>query len=178
MTNFKRILVALMATMTMTMAGGDIAPVTELAPVEVTPATKDFYVGLSTIAAAGTDYNTLNWFQATTVGAQVGLVAYRSGDISVSLEGRYATDTQHTFDVYNWGGFVKPAYDFEVATIYGLVGYTETSAHSVSEDGVAYGAGVSTTVADSYELFVDYVRNDGWDCGAGDLVTVGVNYKF
>ena len=173
----RKMIMASVLAGTMVMAGGDIAPVERVvAMVEVQE--PDFYIGLNTALATGTDYDTLEWFDRTTVGAQLGYVAYRNDAFSTALEVRYSTDANEFGDIASLTGFVKPAYEFEYASVYGLVGYGDVQADVADfgdNAGLVYGGGVSTPFMYGTDVFVDYTRNDEFQA---DTVTVGLNYKF
>lgn len=162
-----------MATMTMAMAGGDVAPAS--APVEVVETSKDFYVGISTSVGVA-DPDNINWFGYTTAGAQLGYTFHREGNFEASVEGRYTTDTSDWFDTYNYGVYAKPGYDLGGVTAYGLVGYQDGHSNDVLDfDGeLAYGGGVTTDIL-GYDVFADYIKGDDTK---SEIVTVGVNYRF
>lgn len=174
MTIFKTLLVALMATMTIAQAGGDIAPAMEPIVV-VEPADKNAYVGISTIVGV-TDPDNINWFGYTTLGVQAGYTVLRSGNWETAVEARYNTDTANFFDTYNYGAYVKPGYNFGNAQVYGLVGYQDghTNGFTDFEGELGYGGGVLTTIYD-LEVFADYLYGDKTQ---SEVVTVGLNYRF
>ena len=185
MTKLKTILVALMATMTMAMAGGNIAPVQT---IEVAPVAKDFYIGVNTSIGESITSNDFRTFETTSVGIDAGYVFYRNGAFSTAVEGRYTTimGSYSDFgDVYTVAGFLKPQYNFGDFGVYALAGYSYVDNGVLDADGFAYGVGASYAIADSYEIFVDYVANDSTDLGdfnldnaQNEIVSVGVNYKF
>lgn len=178
MTNFKKLFVALMATMTMTMAmaGGDIAPAVDPQVSVEAPVSKDFYVGVNTAVGVAGDRNNIDWFGFSTVGVDAGYTFYRNGGFETSVEGRYATDTSDWFETYNYGVYLKPGYDMGGATAYGLIGYQDGFTHDAFDfDGeLGYGGGLSTEVF-GYDLFVDYLYGD---TTKSEIVTVGLNYNF
>ncbi len=182
MTQVKRMLVAIGAVFVLftgnAVAGGDIAPVETIQVSEVVVQEQDFYIGLNTALASGTEFDNIKWFDRTTIGVQAGWVAYRNERFSTALEVRYSTDANDFGDVATLTGFVKPAYDLDGASVYGLVGYGDVMTDNVDfgdNAGLVYGAGVSTPFAFGTEVFVDYTRNDEFQA---DTVTLGLNYKF
>lgn len=186
MTFFKKLIVALMATMTMAVAGGNIAPVAE--PVVIVEQSKDFYVGLSTTISDSIVTSDFDTFSSTGYGAQAGYTFYRNGAFDASVEARYmaiVTGSVDNFDDYQtYGAYLKPRYDFGAVAMYGLIGYSAIDTINQDSDGFAYGAGLSTNVYGT-ELFIDYVTNDdnefsGLQDGEfnNEIVTVGFNYRF
>jgi len=188
---FKKILVALMATMTMAMAGGNYVPVVS-APIQtivVAPVVKDFYVGVSTSIGESITSNDFRTFESTSVGLDAGYVFYRNGAFTTAVEGRYTTImgsfADNFGDVYTVAGFVKPQYNFGDLGVYALAGYSYVDNGLVDTDGFAYGVGASYAINGTYDVFVDYVANDDQDLDgftntnfSNEIVSVGVNYNF
>jgi len=80
------------------------------------------------------------------------------------------------------GIFVKPMYLIdEDVTLYGLVGYAQTSMgtkRNFSDTGFAYGAGVAYALNEDFGLFVDYehlLHDASYDF---DALSVGASYRF
>ena len=181
-------MVAALAAMTVTVAsfaGGNIAPVAEQAEIVES---KDFYVGISTTLGDSIAQNDFESFTSTGYGAQAGYTFYRAGAFDTSVEARYTaivTGSIEDFDnIQTYGAFLKPRYNFDAVSVYGLVGYSAVDRYAVSTDGFAYGLGLSTDVY-GYEVFVDYVANDdneftGLQDGEfnNEIVSVGVNYYW
>lgn len=198
MTFLKKAMVALAATFTMAVAGGDVAPISEpTVIIEVVEAESNFYAGVNAQAVLGDrlDYLGLDIFDDADygVGVQAGYTFLRSGNFSTAVEARYTYSwSDRTLgDTGILSGFVKPAYDFGPVSAYALVGYSEVDiSGSVngtnigSSDGFAWGLGLAGDVADNLELFVDYTVNPGFDTGFdiadfdNEVVTVGINYLF
>ncbi len=187
-----KILTGLALASTLTLAGGDIAPIKTITPTQV-EVSKDFYVGLSTVLGNSVTNKDFEWFNASSVGIQGGYTFYRDGKFDTSVEARYTSiyrDVADYGDVQNYGVFIKPSYDLTVAKVYGLVGYTATDfkQDKLDTDGWAVGIGASKEVYPNVEVFVDYVINDDssltgireFDVAYLDnqILTLGVNYKF
>ena len=192
----KYIMTALVATAVAT-AGGDVAPI-EVAPIEA-PVAKNFYVGLNVYGTQAFVSGERDWADNDStanvdagLGVQAGWVAFRSGDFSTALEGRYGqTFNASEFDTTTWGIYAKPAYDFGPVTGYALLGYSDVSYDfigtdiEVDTDGFAWGVGISGDVTDSVELFADYTVNPTVDTDAlrfggieNEVITLGVNYHW
>ena len=188
----KKILFALMATMTMAFAGGDIAPVAEVAPVQVAPV-KNWYVGGA--LTANQAFEDRDWFSTNDknsmsygIGGQLGYVFYRSGDFSTAVEGRitytFMGDADGSNDFWTGDALIKPAYAFGDVSVYGLAGYTYAdydiaNFNESSVDGFVWGGGVEYAIDNTWSVFGDYtVRPEIADGVDNEVVTVGVNYKF
>jgi len=200
MTKLKGILVALMATMTMAIAGGDIAPVVE---VEVAPVAKNFYVGGALTAQQTYVKGESDWFNDTVLSetgygaqAQIGYVFFRSGDFSTAIEGRVAkTLYNYGIDEFSFDGdtslltysaLIKPQYNFGEFGVYGLVGYGTSklndSGYTARKNDIVWGGGANYALGDTWEVFADYTVNPAFDGVVedveNDVIAVGVNYKF
>jgi len=181
MTFFKSLIFAMVASITMSFAGGDVASteVCDVVAVDSLKESRNFYIGVNTALATGSVYDDLEWFDETTIGAQAGWVVYRDGSFSTALEGRYSTSADdRATDTYSLAGFVKPAYDFEAFEAYGLVGYGDyvlDGADLGDTDGLVYGAGLSVPFIYETDIFVDYVKYDETD---DEVVAIGLNYSF
>lgn len=190
MTFLKKAMVALIATMTMAVAGGNVAPVSE--PVQVIESTKDFYVGFSGQAILNDRVDFLDYTGALTdaaygVGLQAGYTFIRYGDFATAIEARYT---------YSWAdrtlgdtgvlsGFIKPSYDFGVVTAYGLVGYSQVNVEAFDRvNDWSYGGGLAVDLNDDWEIFADYTVTPDLETGFdytkfdNEIVTIGANYKF
>lgn len=192
MKKFNLSLVAVLAMSTFAIAGGDIAPVE---PMVETPMVEEsagaFYVGLGysymnmdidgytpidSRAIAGEEHN----------GDAVLLLAGYNFNQYIGVEGRYAgfTDCLENTAIY-----LKPMYPMAGVTVYGLLGYGETTydnGSSLSESGFQWGLGASYKVTENIGVFVDYTDlydDSGFDSYQlsdvmVDAVSVGVTYKF
>ena len=182
MKKFNLSLVAILATSTFALAGGDIAPVE---PVVETPyveeSTGAFYIGGAygwqnlTIdgSALGTNYVDDN-FGSIMIDAGYKFNPY------IAVEGRYwfglsssqglgwTTDLPSDITIDAWGLYVKPMYPVSDAfNIYALLGYGSTDATydralggtytSESLDGFSWGLGADYAFTDNVSVFVDYV---------------------
>jgi len=185
----KKILMAAVAAMTMTFAGGNIVTEQE---VQVEPALTGLYVGGgytyidAELASGGTTVKESE--NAGTV-----LAGYNFNEY-VALEGRYTFSTDINYAGLNtqvdgdvWGIYVKPQYpvsnDFKV---YALLGYGDVIDLD-DGDGFQYGVGAAYSATKNVEVFVDWVRayDDKIELTSTqnadftvDLFTFGVNYKF
>jgi len=178
MKNITMSIVALLAMNTMAFAGGDIAPVEpEITVPEVAESTGSFYVGAGysymNMDANGTDHN----------GDAVLLLAGYNFNQYFGVEARYAGFTDC---LENYGIYAKPMYPFGPVTVYGLIGYGETSydngATDESESGFQWGLGANYAVTEQIGVFADYtnVYDDdfaGIDATV-DSINVGMTYKF
>ena len=193
------IMMALVASMTMAFAGGDIAPAVE---VEVAPVAKNFYVGGALTAQQTYLNGTSDWFNDTITSetgygaqAQVGYVFFRSGDFSTAIEGRVAkTLYGYGIDEFELDGdtalltysaLIKPQYNFGEFGVYGLVGYGTSkvtdSGFSARANDVVWGGGANYALGDTWEVFADYTVNPAFEDVVNvenDVIAVGVNYKF
>lgn len=184
---------ALMATMTLGLAGGDIAPVE--APCAIAePVVKDFYVGVNgqaltrtvdTTYLGGVNFDDTGY----GIGAQAGWVFFRTGGFSTALEGRYtySWDNGLLGDTGVLSGYLKPAYNFGPASAYALIGYSSVDVQTIgTSDGFAWGLGLSTDLTDTFEAFVDFTTNPDFNDGTylavtnfdHKVITLGLNYKF
>ena len=191
MKKFNLSLVAILATSTFALAGGDIAPVE---PVVETPYVEDtsaFYLGLGyggMKADLDTDLLSINK-QSDTFNQVMLQAGYKFNDY-VAVEGRYYIGTDN--NSWNWydgqagsrilGGqsvsadawdlFVKPMYPVtDSFDIYALLGYGETSfdySWGRSTDfgdtgGFAWGLGAAYNFSDNVAIFVDYIDQEDGD---------------
>jgi len=187
----KKILMAAVAAMTMTFAGGNIVTASE-PEVVVEPTLTGFYVGGgytyidAELASRGVTVKESE--DAGTI-----LAGYNYNDY-VAFEGRYVFSTDIDYAGLNtqvdgdvWGIYVKPQYpvsgDFKV---YALLGYGDV-VDLDDGDGFQYGVGAAFSANKNVEVFVDWVRAYDDEVALTstqnadftiDLVTIGVNYKF
>jgi len=192
-------LAAIFAMGTFAVAGGDIAPVIEVAQPVVTA--NDFYVGGSITASQVYVNGQSDWFNDTVdaeTGYGLGIVAgytfYRADAFSASIEGR-ANGTLWEFgedaddaDILSYSALIKPQYNVtpEIG-LYGLAGYGASKLtvgdESIRENGFVYGAGVEYAFTDAVAVTLDYVVNpafteDGFEDVENDTISLGVNYRF
>lgn len=189
----KKILAALVATITMAFSGGNIAPVTQ-----VTPDTTDFYAGIG--FGAGWTYRTGDWdFSSDTdgsvvdpmIGARLGYTFYRYDAFEAAIEGRImSTFNADDVDTTVYNVFVKPEYWFtpEIG-VYGLLGYGYTrwnaGEDAAHKSGFAGGLGAEYQFTKNVSVSADWVTNV-WDRDVAefdekvnqDVVTLWVNYNF
>jgi opacity protein-like surface antigen len=196
MKKFNLSLIAFLAMSTFAVAGGDIAPVE---PVVETPMVEEstgaFYVGL------GYSYMNMNidaYTTGTTAqvlvpeedhnGDAVLLLAGYNFNEYIGVEGRYAgfTDCLENTAIY-----LKPMYPIGGITLYGLLGYGETTYDNgtmdLSESGFQWGIGANYGINDNVAVFVDYTNlydDSGFDNHLQgvdhmvDAISVGFTYTF
>ena len=178
-------LVAILATSTFALAGGDIAPVE---PVVETPVEYDssaFYLGLG-YGGMKVDLSTdlLNINKNSDTFNQVMFQAGYNFNEYIAIEGRYYWGTDdNSWNWYDnltgskllggqsvsadaWDIFVKPMYPVtDSFDIYALLGYGETafdyswgrSTNFGDTGGFAWGLGAKYDFSDSWSVFVDYI---------------------
>ena len=199
------IIAAMLLSSTLAMAGGDIAPVEpavntpQVPEAAEEPTATKFYAGLGySCMQMGLDTPDVD------ISAMTGLSLAAGYDINqyLSVEGRYTvglgdlnvetwnTDEDKSWDMSNIALYLKPKYAINRFIVYGLLGYgqvTFDNGTSYSENGIQYGAGLSTMVNDTFDVYVDYRRLyddtgfDGFAEGrdvAVNSFTVGANYHF
>ena len=200
MKKFNLSLVAILATSTFAMAGGDIAPVEPVVEyVEPAAEVGGFYVG----AAYG-------WQNLTIDFGSIMIDAGYKFNPYIAVEGRYwfglsssqglgwTTDLPSDITIDAWGIYAKPMYPVTDAfNIYGLLGYGSTDATydraiggtytSESLDGFSWGLGADYAFTDNVSVFVDYVSLINAESTSIDLYPVevsvesinfGINYTF
>jgi opacity protein-like surface antigen len=189
---------ALLLLTNLSYAGGDIAPQepeVTMPEVMAEPISDNyFYAGL------GYSYMDMNddTLDTDITGNAVTFLAGYKFHQYLAVEGRYSLSVSdldvegidRSWDMSNVALYLKPQYSFEQVTVYGLLGYGETTIDngtSHSEDGFQWGIGASFAATESIDVFVDYTRlydDSGFDTFTAnndiifDSVTVGVNYKF
>ena len=173
-------IIAVLAMNTFAFAGGDISPVEpEITVPEVSESTGSFYAGLG--------YSYVN-LDAGIAGEHDGdaalLLAGYNFNQYIGVEARYAglTDCLENTAIY-----LKPMYPFGGTTVYGLLGYGETTydnGNSSSENGFQWGLGANYAVTENIGVFADYTNlydDSGFAAGTDvtvDSVNVGVTYTF
>jgi opacity protein-like surface antigen len=176
-------IIAVVAMNTFAMAGGDISPVEpQITVPEVSESTPgSFYVG------AGYSYMNLD---AEIAGEHDGdatlLLAGYNFNQYIGVEARYAglTDCLENAAIY-----VKPMYPIGAASVYGLIGYGETTydngAASESDNGFQWGIGANYAVTENIGVFADYTNlfdDSSFDGTNNDVtvdsINVGVTYTF
>lgn len=202
MTTIKLSLATFLFSSTFAIAGGDIAPIqpyVETPAIEASPTLSGFYAGLA--------YSCLHLTQDTP---DETTTAWSGASVSVgydynqylAIEGRYTTsindvkyeawniDEDKSWDMSNVAIYLKPQYSFGIIGAYGLIGYGQTkfdNGTSYTENGLQYGAGLTATINENVQLFVDYRRLyddvdfDGYAIDkdvAENSWSIGINYKF
>ncbi len=175
-------IIAALAMNTFVIAGGDISPVEpEITVPEVSESTGSFYAGL------GYSYINLDGKGADEIdGDATLLLAGYNFNQYIGVEARYAglTDCLENTAIY-----LKPMYPIGGTTVYGLLGYGETTydnGDSYSESGFQWGLGASYAVTENIGVFADYTNlydDSGFDGGTSadvtvDSINVGVTYTF
>ena len=192
---------ALLLSSVQVVAGGDfgkaVEPAIDIPVVEVPAEKTGFYAGLAyscmQIAtdtpdkeymgngislSAGYNINPYLAVEARYT-ASLGDINYQTWNIDEDIDG----------DMSNIGLYLKPQYAIDKFKVYGLLGYGQVSLDngtSYSETGFQYGAGVSASVTDDIDVFVDYRRlydDTGFDDYtntdvAANSWSLGVNYNF
>lgn len=180
------------------MAGGDIDPqepqITIPEVMEEPIVDQYFYMGLG-YSYMKMQNDTLD--KKTTGNAITALAGYKFHK-NIAAELRYsatlgdlrANNIDNDWDMTNIALYLKPQYSFDQATVYGLLGYGQTTfdnGTSYAEDGFQWGLGASYAATEEIELFVDYTRlydGDGFDGLSGtddifvDSINLGVAYNF
>ena len=189
----KKLLMALIATVSIVFAGGGIAPVEPSVPVQVVKDKTGFYVGVGLTANQEYVRGESNWFNddaKAETGYGYNLIAgykfVQMGDFGASVEARYGQGVwdDNGLDTAQYFVAVKPDYALaDTFTIYALAGYGRSDFKGLStRDGFVYGGGVEYALTDSFGVFGDYVVNPYVKIAdekiENDVITIGVNYKF
>ena len=196
---------ALLLSSTLAIAGGDfgkaVEPVVDIPVAEVAPAKTGFYAGLGYACiqtvndepnerymgngiqlSAGYNFNQYIAVEGR-VTASVGDINYQTWyGVDEDLSGDFG-------DITNFGLYLKPQYTINMFKVYGLVGFGQLSLDngtSYSDTGLQYGAGVSASVTDNIDIYVDYRRlydDTGFDDYTNSDLTanswsLGVTYNF
>jgi opacity protein-like surface antigen len=203
MNTIKLSTVALLLTSTFALAGGDfiaVEPVIETPEVVVAPEKTGFYAGLA--------YSCMQFNSDTpdeeVMGNGISVQAGYNFNQFIGVEARYTTSLgDPTYTKWNQekdidGGalsniaiYLKPQYSFGLVGVYGLLGYGQATLDNgddtIDEAGLQYGAGITASVNESVEVFVDYRRlydDTGFDAEyrnsdvALNSWSIGANYKF
>lgn len=199
----KKIIISLVASSVMVIAGGDIVPVEPMVETPVATEQSPFYIGLGIGEGTVKDDTTSEEFSATTLMLQAG---YQYNEY-VALEGRYTfglnmdyaqgstngmPNGDYNGDFSSWGLYVKPMYPIGDFSVYALLGYggvmlTDIAGGDPYESGFQWGLGTSYAFTENISGFVDYVSlydDTGFDYRAqlndvtSDAWTLGVSYKF
>ena len=195
----KKILLALVAAMTMAVAGPSTTEVAEVIVPE-----QNIYAGITGVMNQTYLDGESDWFNDTLFaetnggfGVQGGYVFLRSDAFTVSAEGRYQWISGDVVDIEIGSLYVKPAVAFDAFNVYALLGYADVSTTNfviigdgvtisdISTDGFAWGVGASGKVTENIEVFVDYtvqpvfegITEFGEDID-NDSINVGINYYF
>ncbi|MCD6654284.1 MAG: porin family protein [Sulfurovum sp.] len=115
--------------------------------------------------------------------------AFSIGDATIDQNGhKYDIDA----DMENVGIYLKPMYPIGDFTVYGLLGYGQTTleyegSEEQSDSGFQWGLGGSYNITNKVSLFADYTlyyddenfdeRADGWN-DKFDAISFGLIYKF
>ena len=176
---------ALAAVTTMALAGGAIAPIAEIEPIEVEmdQVKSGFYVGggLAGLAALsdrtasvnGVDY-TQNLVDETFTQIAIG-AGYNVNDY-VAVEGRYYFGLTKTIGYGNlegylaavdasidsFGIYVKPQYSFGSFNLYGLLGYGSSEYDIALKSGDVTAKSTETIDGFSWGLGAGYAINEDW----------------
>jgi opacity protein-like surface antigen len=207
-----KVLVAVSLLSSCLYAGGDVAPIVEPAPPIVDDSA--FYLGLGVSGMSLRNSYSDEEFSATGIMLQAGYQYNRY----IAVEGRYTKDVNNlTYDhgndlntanaIYdgNYPGdfsniaiYLKPMYNWDAFSVYGLLGYGNVTLTNLpypgtegsvdrAESGFQWGLGVAYEFTDNIGVFADYVNmydDKGFDLRAvdadikADLWTLGVSYKF
>jgi len=163
----KKILLAVMAMVTMSVAGGNIQPTFEPKCIECEAKLTGVYGGIF-------DGVQLQEDEVQNYGV---LVGYEFNSF-VAVEAR----ADYSPDIYNYGAFVKGKYPIGSFEPYVLLGYSKSKAYGYKQDGVSYGVGTSYALNKRVNVFVDYVayqdENINDSVCLNDSVNVGLTYKF
>ncbi len=177
---FKTTLMALIATMTMATAGGDIAPI-EVTPVVQTKAVTPFYVGAAYtyVDVANIDFDNLD-FDKRSAATFIGGYNYNK---YIGAEARYITNFKKA-ENYGYGIYVKPQLPVSGKfKLYALLGYAGSEG-DLTASGFGYGAGASYDVTPRVFVFADYTAvhdsNGDSDSIKDDrgAANIGVAYRF
>ena len=205
MTFFKKLIAGFAMVVTMgavAQAGGNVG--TLVAPVVVTN-DSGFYLGAG-LGYADTTFKVTDCdisLDGNNLNGTV-LAGYNFNKY-VAVEGRYTWLVEEGFGAIgygrganidvkgdSWALFVKPMYPItDTVTVYGLLGYGQTSFTSyedimTNEGSYEYGIGAKFAVTNSVEVFGDWTKvyDDNYDIDnvninsdTGNFI-VGVNYKF
>ncbi len=202
MNTIKLSVVALLLTSTIAMAGGKNggAPESEVVPIVVEPALTGFYAGLG-YSCLQMDIDEPADIDIRSMTALSITAGYNFNEY-FAIEGRYTaslgdldvetgnTERDEAWDMSNIGVYLKPQYNIDTFTVYGLLGYGQLTLDddfSRSVSSFQYGLGVNMMATDNVGIFIDYRRlydDEDFDGLSIDEIvtansyTVGVNYHF
>jgi len=182
-------------------AGGDFGKVVEPAidiPVVEVPAEKTgFYAGLAyscmqiTNEVPDEEYmgNGFSLLAGYNINPYLAVEARYTASIGDVNYQTWGVDEDIDTDLSNIGLYLKPQYAINMFKVYGLLGYgqvTLDNGNSYSEASIQYGAGVSASVTEDIDVFIDYRRlydDTGFDDYtnadvAANSWSLGVNYNF
>lgn len=212
MKKFTLSMAAVMTMSTFAIAGGDIAPVE---PIVETPMVEEstgaFYVGLGySLVELNNMWDDGFLYDENYEQDALTFIAGYNFNEYIGVEGRYmmaqgdadyhdriaGSEDDWSFDnnFKNIAVYLKPMLPINEFTLYGLVGYGETTYNyegysDITASGLQYGAGVSYEFYENLSVFVDYTvlaedddiqdvdGDDIWDVD-GDAWTFGLTYKF
>ncbi|NPA28078.1 MAG: porin family protein [Epsilonproteobacteria bacterium] len=141
------------------------------------------------------DDTILRWGGSDDAATIMALAGVEINDF-LAIEGRF-TKAVSDFEIkdhqpisfYNAAIYLKPQYKFEMASIYGLIGYGYSSfdfmGNTTSDSGFQYGAGASYDITDEITAFADYTKlygggkkiSEATTMNDVDSVNVGIIYK-
>ena len=197
-------IVTMMSLSSLSYAGGDLLPVTEMEMTDSIEAIKAVKVELPKVVVPVVPLvekkKEAPWYVGLgLVGGEVdngscqdityGLMAKVGYDFNeyVGVEAR-ALKTNWEYEgakIEHYGAFLKPQYPVtESLNLYGLVGYANTQLSKIfvlDESGLAFGGGVDYDFGseDSFSIFADYERLlQKSNIPDLDAFTLGVAYKF
>ncbi len=193
----KKIFMALVASLTLGFAGGNIAPVASV--VDESPLA-GLYIGGGLGSTWTYDTGDFDFSSDTdksvvdpAIGLRVGYDFYKNSGFVVGAEGRIvASFDANDFDTTVYSLYLKPGYEFEGTGfgVYGLAGYSWTrwdaGEDSINTDGFSFGLGAEYSFTKHLSVAVDWTSNV-WDDSISDVdgkninndvVMVWVNYKF
>jgi hypothetical protein len=192
----KKILVAVIASLTMVFGGGDVAPI-ETQVEDNGSMLAGFYVGAGLTGPQTYLDGEKDFFEddadnefAQGLGLIAGYTFWENADYSAAIEGRAARTFWNYVDIddaytYNFGLYVKPEAYFIDRTVgvYALAGYAKVGFDSdlsdgIDENGFSYGIGAEYFINEAVSVFGDYVMLPEIEDVVSDQFQVGVKYKF
>jgi len=166
----KKIFCSSMAVVSIAFSGGDIVPVqTDIINTpSVETGKNNFYIGIGYSQLTGSEFYNGTFEKLDLDANAVTLNAgYKIYDY-LSVEGRYLTtvgdinydNSIRDFDIdkviTNKALYLKPEYELNKFSIYGLLGYGQVVANRASDSSFQWGIGVSYEVLENTRLYVDY----------------------
>jgi hypothetical protein len=191
-----KIVYSMMATgviATQIFAGGDIAPVMLIEPINVVPQkTTVFYIGAGLVATGlsrdctcdGTRLKDMTYGGIIKVGANI--------TENIAIEARYIKSTIESdfSEVEHYGLYLKPQFMLDDnVKLYGLLGYGQTNidyssgtiSSTLDESGLSYGGGLEYTLDNNMGFWIDMQHifsNEGLYNTDLNLGTAGLLYNF